>query len=74
MKDAPPLRAAGRKTVSVTGLELSGYGGIGRRDGFRFHWETVQVRVLLAAVHSQDTVRITFHSFTKESIYDKRTV
>ena len=26
-----------------------GYGGIGRHDGFRYHWETVQVRVLLAA-------------------------
>ena len=26
-----------------------GYGGIGRRAGFRFQWETVQVQVLLSA-------------------------
>lgn len=28
---------------------VCGYGGIGRRGGFRSRWETVQVRVLLAA-------------------------
>ena len=28
---------------------LSGYGGIGRRAGFRFQWATVQVQVLLSA-------------------------
>ena len=32
---------------SLTG----GYGGIGRRAGFRFQWETVQVQVLLSAVN-----------------------
>ena len=35
-----------------TSLILSrGHGGIGRRAGFRFQWETMQVRVLLTAVH-----------------------
>ena len=29
--------------------DIGGYGGIGRRDGFRSRWATVQVRVLLAA-------------------------
>ena len=29
---------------------LCGHGGIGRRAGFRFQWETVQVQVLLAAL------------------------
>ncbi len=29
---------------------LSGYGGIGRRAGFRFQWATVQVQVLLSAL------------------------
>ena len=29
---------------------LSGYGGIGRRAGFRFQWATVQVQVLSPAV------------------------
>ena len=28
---------------------ICGYGGIGRHDGFRFHWATVQVQVLLPA-------------------------
>ena len=28
---------------------LCGYGGIGRRAGFRFQWETVQVQILLSA-------------------------
>ena len=28
---------------------ICGYGGIGRHAGFRFLWETVQVRVLLSA-------------------------
>ena len=32
-------------------FRLCGYGGIGRRAGFRFQWETVQVQVLLAAVY-----------------------
>ncbi len=41
-----------------------GYGGIGRRGGFRFRWETVQVRVLLAAVFRPDTDRITLPDFT----------
>ena len=26
-----------------------GYGGTGRRAGFRFQWETVEVQILLAA-------------------------
>ena len=26
---------------------IRGYGGIGRHDGFRIHWATVQVQVLL---------------------------
>ena len=30
-------------------MEMSGYGGIGRRARFRFWWETVQVQVLLPA-------------------------
>ena len=30
-------------------IKAGGYGGIGRRDGFRCRWETVQVRVLLSA-------------------------
>ena len=29
--------------------KICGYGGIGRRAGFRFQWETVQVQVLLSA-------------------------
>lgn len=29
---------------------ICGYGGIGRRAGFRFQWATVQVRVLLSAL------------------------
>ena len=29
--------------------KICGYGGIGRRAGFRFQWETVQVQLLLAA-------------------------
>ena len=28
---------------------IRGYGGIGRRGGFRSRWETMQVQVLLAA-------------------------
>lgn len=35
-----------------------GYGGIGRHAGFRFRWETVQVRVLLAAPDRHDPNRI----------------
>ena len=31
------------------GFYKSGYGGIGRHDGFRIHWSPVQVRVLLSA-------------------------
>ena len=31
-------------------INAGGYGGIGRRAGFRFQWETVQVQVLLSAV------------------------
>ena len=31
-------------------IKVGGYGGIGRRDGFRCRWETVQVRVLLSAL------------------------
>ena len=34
---------------------FSGYGGIGRRVGFRFQWETVQVQVLLAALIKKQT-------------------
>ena len=30
-------------------MGVCGYGGTGRRAGFRFRWETVEVRVLLAA-------------------------
>ena len=30
-------------------LNICGYGGIGRRAGFRFQWATVQVQLLLAA-------------------------
>ena len=29
--------------------EMRGYGGIGRRVGFRFRWATVQVQILLSA-------------------------
>ena len=32
------------------GYRIGGYGGIGRRAGFRFQWETVQVQILLSAV------------------------
>ncbi len=31
------------------GTAMGGYGGIGRRAGFRFQWATVQVQVLLSA-------------------------
>ena len=34
---------------------VCGYGGIGRRDGFRCHWATVQVRVLLSASDYDDS-------------------
>ena len=34
---------------------LCGYGGIGRHAGFRFLWETVQVRVLLSAPFRKST-------------------
>ena len=33
-------------------MPLSGHGGIGRRDGFRIRWATVQVQVLLPAEKS----------------------
>lgn len=40
--------ASERETVR---LDFSGgYGGIGRRVGFRCRWATVQVRVLLSAL------------------------
>ena len=35
-------------------IEVGGYGGIGRRDGFRCRWETVQVRVLLSALDNDN--------------------
>ena len=35
-------------------IKAGGYGGIGRRDGFRCRWETVQVRVLLSALVSDN--------------------
>ena len=34
---------------------IGGYGGIGRRAGFRFQWETVQVQVLLSAVDNDNS-------------------
>ena len=37
---------AGSRAVNKT---LCGYGGIGRRAGFRFLWATVQVQLLLSA-------------------------
>ena len=35
-------------------IKAGGYGGIGRRDGFRCRWETVQVRVLLSALDNDN--------------------
>ena len=37
------------KEIIIVVAEACGYGGIGRHDGFRFQWATVQVRVLLPA-------------------------
>ena len=48
---------------------VSGHGGIGRRAGFRFQWETVQVQVLLAA-DMRDAERIQ-HSFFCENTIAK---
>ena len=48
---------------------VSGHGGIGRRAGFRFQWETVQVQVLLAA-DMRNAERIQ-HSFFCENTIAK---
>ena len=39
---------------------LRGYGGIGRRAGFRIRWVTVQVRPLLPAPTEKDNYRLSF--------------
>ena len=39
---------------------MSGYGGIGRRAGFRFQWATVQVQILLSALEDVDKLGILF--------------
>ena len=50
-----PSRRKFRITARVTRARLPdkfnicGYGGIGRRAGFRFRWATVQVQILLSA-------------------------
>ena len=37
-------------------IPICGYGGIGRRAGFRIQWETVQVRPLLPAESMPDSL------------------
>ena len=46
------------------GFYKSGYGGIGRHDGFRIHWSPVQVRVLLSAPTKQRAVFARFFVYT----------
>ena len=58
-------RSLGNRTFTTILLDgimswLSGYGGIGRRAGFRFQWETVQVQVLLAALLLRHPLRGAF--------------
>ena len=58
LADAPDL-GSGVQDVQVqvrppAFFYICGCGGIGRHDGFRSHWETVQVRVLLAALNAHN--------------------
>ncbi len=55
-------RVAKQNKISYTIDAMCGYGGIGRRAGFRFQWETVQVQVLLATPNANKRV------FFKEKI------
>ena len=42
-----------------------GYGGIGRRAGFRFQWATVQVQVLLPAPRQKNSAPFRFRGLRK---------
>ena len=42
-------------------FHVGGYGGIGRRAGFRFQWETVQVRLLLSAGKAAHSIASFFY-------------
>ena len=44
-------------------MPVSGYGGIGRRAGFRFQWETVQVRVLLSACFKKSRIYVKWRRY-----------
>ena len=48
--------ALGARMSQAIFFIIRGYGGIGRRAGFRFQWATVQVQVLLSAVSLQLSV------------------
>ena len=42
---------------AVAPYKECGYGGIGRRAGFRFLWATVQVQLLLSAPNTKGTLQ-----------------
>ena len=42
-------RFSHQKPLILSGFIICGYGGTGRRAGFRFQWATMQVQVLLSA-------------------------
>lgn len=49
---------------------ISGCGGIGRRDGFRCHWVTVQVRALSSAVQEVLVMSTSFFGDQIRAFYD----
>lgn len=51
---------------------ISGCGGIGRRDGFRCHWVTVQVRALSSAVQEVLAMSTSFFGDQIRTFYDNR--
>ena len=54
--------------------QTCGYGGIGRHDGFRFHWETVQVQVLLPAPHRRGRCTVRGGLFVKARFHAGRSI
>ena len=47
-------------SFSVQTRYTGGYGGIGRRAGFRYQWATVQVQVLLSAVIKRLSINLIY--------------
>ena len=49
LKQPQSLFCGAKKAPAKAGAHTRGYGGIGRRAGFRVQWATVQVQILLPA-------------------------